>query len=267
MPARFLISAVVVMWHLLEPSVDVARAQGTLEEEERAEPPCAPSEVDALDALATLEHALAHDAAEARRARRVRGSIGAVLGAMLLPVGVVLLGKGHPVQNALGVGLVVGGATQLANSLAVFFPTATERLRRDHEQRRTRAGISPGELLRETEQIWRTRAKDEYIGRRIVGIGYAALGAVLAPVGMTLLLMEGQLFDISRQGQYKLGSALLGAGVPFLGLGLQLIFEAGPLERSYAAYARGRLERPGAGLSGALLPTRGGAVVSLAARY
>jgi hypothetical protein len=198
-----------------------------------------PVESDSPSAHAELERLegelqLAID--QERRGRRARAYAGMALGAALVPLGVVLLKREDPVQSALGVGVVVAGSGQLLTGLSMLAPTPVQRLAEEHH-RRKQDGASAEALLAETEKRWRTQAKVEHTVRRAVGLAYTTMGAALLPAGATLLLMRGQLFDMGRQTQYKLGAALLGMGAPFVGFGLIQLFEAGPLERSYEASA------------------------------
>jgi hypothetical protein len=234
----------------------------------------ATSRRDAPNAVETarLERELAFYAAEGRRERIAMLATSLACGAVLLPAGIVLSERSDAELNLFGLGLIIGGSAQLFGVPFFLIASPMERVSARHHERATSAETDPA-LLRNTEDDWARAATESRLVRTSVGVVYAALGVAAVPTGLVFLLAQPGVFGMSREPQYNWGSALVGAGVPFVTIGLQLLLRESLAETSWRAHGLAKSSQLQAGrvlpraLSVGMLPTRGGAMVGAEVRF
>jgi hypothetical protein len=205
-----------------------------------------------------------HQLAGQSRDRRVAMIVdGAATGALLLPSGIVLvLRSSDDVGNILGTGLIVSGSVALALGALELTPSSVERMADTFDARRA-AGSSNADLLRLSYAEWRDAAASARRTRSLLGGAETILGAVSIAVGMTMLLANEGLFGFDRNRQYRVGSISMGAGIPFLGVGLRTLFIQSAEERLWSMNAPAAERVPM--VSGFML--QGGGGVSLGYAY
>jgi hypothetical protein len=223
-----------------------------------AEP--APAGAPAVEQIAAL---LRENATSARDTRLAIASTQIAGGVAFLPAGIVLAARKDPVSQSIGIGMAVGGGVPLLFSGLSLLPSKMEGLLADFEQRRA-AGTSSDELLRVTENEWRTTAEASHSRRLVTGYVTLSLGTASTAFGLALLLAKPGFAGLDRNGQYTLGSVLVGPGLPLITAGVFSLFLRTPEESSWQAYralsqrdpTAFRLSAPSIGLA----PVQGGAL-------
>jgi hypothetical protein len=184
-------------------------------------------------------------------------------GVAFLPTGIVLAARKDPVSQSIGIGMAVGGGVPLLFSGLSLLPSKMEGLRDRFEERRT-AGMARDELLRVTESDWRETADASHSRRLVTGYITLSLGTASTAFGLALLLAKPGFAGLDRNGQYTLGSVLVGPGLPLITAGVFSLFQRTPEESSWQAYravsqrnlSAFRLSAPSIGLG----PLQGGAL-------
>jgi hypothetical protein len=231
-----------------------------------------------------LGELLGHFSAEASSYRAWGSGIGLGMGALLIPVGIVMItsasttttvggvtvtrdepvGLGGPIVLGLGIGSALGG---ILNLVLVSHPF--ERLSDAFEERR-RAGKAPAVVVAETESEWQDKVESQRSLRKVFGvIGVVAGGLVLA--GGTAFALAPISTSLTRNEQYGLAAALIATGSLSALAGIQLYFFSDPFESSYETYRRMKgptaprvgLGRPQLGAT----PVQGGAALTLGATF
>jgi len=162
-----------------------------------------------------------HGGAEEAEARRhATLAAGAVAGAGFVPIGVMLEERTDPIAHATGIGLIFAGGIPLVFSTLSLPTSSMERFAERFDERRT-AGMADDELARRTLDEWRDLAAASRSQRIRLGTGEAVLGLVAAAIGIGLLRHDDHVTS---------GSVLVGAGVPFIQLGLRGLLQRTPEE-------------------------------------
>lgn len=190
---------------------------------------------DSVDSAALLERELAVRASDGRRMRIVHAVAGVILAGVALPAGIVLQHREEQLVRLTGVGLIVGGSVQLVPALRGLFPSDMESLYARFQERKAK-NLSPEQLVAETEKDWREEAEQEHKIRTISGFIHFGLGLALLPAGLTLIFKQ-HVGDWSSLKQLNVGSALLGVGMSFTAIGLDLAFTKGDSQRSWEEHA------------------------------
>ncbi|MFT3925082.1 MAG: hypothetical protein QM778_21280 [Myxococcales bacterium] len=191
--------------------------------------------------VAQLERELDLHAREGRRERISQGIMGLVLGATLLPAGIVLGKRNDELVHLVSIGTTVTGATQLLKLPGLIFPSDMERMRGDYLKLK-QSGLSGSELVRATEKIWQKEARQEHLGRAVIGYFHLGVGMAAIPLGLFFMLRH-EVGDMSHTKQLNVGSTLLGIGIPVMGVAAELLFNKGPVERSWQSHEVTRRER------------------------
>jgi hypothetical protein len=216
--------------------------------------------------LAVLDYELTLYAREGKRERLSSNLTSAALGALLLPVGIVLNHRDDELLQITGVGLIAGGAVQLGMSLGVFFPTDVEQVAAHHAQRKA-SGKPTEQVIRETEAEWKHEAEVETKAWRWAGSIQLAIGLAALPIGMTVLLKD-QVGSMPHKRQINVASSLIGIGIPYLLTGVRMLFSTNPTEASWRA-SEGARQSWAIQTANALrvAPARGGAVFAASGRF
>ena len=202
--------------------------------------------------------------AEARRARLAEALTGLGIGSVLVPSGIVLLGRTDGISKALVIGLIVGGSVQLATAPFGFLPTRMDGIRSDLREIRWKERDTK-HTVRAIEDEWRDAAAESRRRRKIVGTTMLAVGAASLGTGIGFLLAPSGVLGMSRSTQYTLGGVLTGAGIQLTSLGVRFIFEWSAEESSWEGYRNMKADAPalGAAVSSTSIgvsPARGGAI-------
>jgi hypothetical protein len=199
---------------------------------------------------------------EARRARTAAAITGLGVGSALVPSGIVLLSRTDGVSSALVIGMISGGAAQLASVPLQFIPTRMSEIRDDFINRQKNLDSRARVLAFENE--WRLAAEASRHKRGYVGATLLIVGMVHLATGLSLLLAPEGFLGMSRKTQYIWGGVMLGVGVPVTTFGVRFLLEWSPEETSWEAYramkfnaeSLGRLRTPSIGV----MPLQGGAL-------
>ncbi len=185
-----------------------ARADPT--PEPAAEPPPAPVTTTGDDGF---ERFLTFAAADSHRGRMLSAAVNAALGAIEIPLGVVLTTRSDPGVGAVGVTVTTSGALSVVRLLqALPFPCPMEVLR-DHYEARRRSGQSPAVARAETEKEWQAAASRPDVGAWLHGADLTIASAMIAG-GSYLLLADPGVANMSRRDQTAWAAVLLGVALP-----------------------------------------------------
>jgi len=202
----------------------------------------------------------------ARRSRDTRLAFvasSAITKAALLTTGFILDGRADDVSKSIGVGLIAGGAAPLLFSAMLLAPAGIETVSANAGA--TNDGPA-SEEIRRIEGEWMRAAAKGRRTRLIAGTIEIAAGAGLSAAGAYLLLAKGGLWGLTRNGQYEVGSFLIGPGVPIFGVGVRSLLVESLEETSWQAHeARSGTPPPSPPVTGGLVPLRGGFLASLVA--
>jgi len=201
-------------------------------------------------------------AAQAHRTRVATALTGVGLGLVLVPAGIVLLGRTDGISRALVIGMIIGGSAQLVSVPFVFLPTRMDEIRNDFMSRP--ASMESKATIRQFENEWREAAESSRRKRFYVGSTLLVLGTLNVTAGMTCLLAPAGILGMSRKTQYTVGGVMMGVGTPVTTVGVRFLFEWSQEETSWEAYrsmksdarSLGRLELPTIGMA----PIPGGAL-------
>lgn len=172
--------------------------------------------------------------AEANRTRLATAFTGLGVGAALVPSGLVLLGRTDGISRALVIGMIVGGAAQLASVPLVFIPTRMDEIRHDFMSRP--AELESKATVRAIENEWRLAAEASQHKRAYVGSTLLIIGTLNLASGLSLLLAHEGIFGMSRKTQYTWGGVMMGIGVPVMTIGVRFLLEWSLEETSWEAY-------------------------------
>lgn len=165
--------------------------------------------------------AAVHGAAEEAEARRDANlAAGAIAGAGLVPIGVALEQRDDALAHATGIGLVFAGGIPLAFSALSLRASSIELFAARFAERRA-AGMADDALARITLDEWRVLAAASRSQRLRLGTVEALLGLAATAVGIGLLRPADHV---------TAGSVLVGAGVPFIQLGVRGLLQRTPEE-------------------------------------
>ena len=204
---------------------------------------------------------------DARRDRLARALTGLGVGCVLLPTGVVLLGRSDGVSEALVVGLIVGGAAQLASVPFALLPTRMDAIRDDLRERRARDADNE-ETRRAIEGEWRDAAASARTWRVVGGAVAIVVGALHLAAGLTFVLAPAGIFGLDRRSQYAWGGSLLGIGASVGTLGVRLSLDESAEETSWNTYRLMTPSAPSQPVSVVgVAPAPGGAVGTLAVSF
>jgi hypothetical protein len=191
------------------------------------------------DESVRLGRELSAVAATGRRERFTNLATAAASGGVLLPFGIALSQRDDEVLRLIGVGWTVAGSVQLSGAPFLLLASPMERVSARFEERRQGGASSPA-LVAETEREWAAAANQSRAVRLWFGGVYGALGAAMVPTGLTFLFASPGIFGMSRTTQYDWGSALVGAGVPFVTVALQMLLRESLAETSWEAHVLAR---------------------------
>lgn len=216
-------------------------------------------------------------AAQVFRTKLAASLTGLTVGAVMVPSGLVLLGRADGVSRALVIGMVIGGSAQLLSVPAMWIPTRMDGLR---EAFLNRARDSDSEdSVKAFENEWRLAAEASRRKRAYLGTTLALLGASGLATGLTFLLAPEGVLGMSRKTQYTWGGVLMGVGIPLGTYGVRFVFEWSPEEVAWHAYHSmvfdsgywGRRQGPPLSLSArgsfGAIPTPGGALLFASLSY
>jgi hypothetical protein len=153
-------------------------------------------------------------------------------GGAFLPTGIVLAARKDPVSQSIGIGMAVGGGVPLLFSALSLLPSKMEGLR-DHFEERRASHMASEELLRVTADEWRETANASQRSRLITGYVSLGLGSASTAFGMGLLLAKPGFAGLDRNGQYTVGSVLVGPGMPMITAGVFSLLQRTPEESSW----------------------------------
>jgi hypothetical protein len=185
-----------------------------------------------VERAASLLEQSAISARDTRLAIAVTQIVG---GVTFLPTGIVLAARKDPVSQSIGIGMAVGGGVPLLFSALSLLPSKMEGLR-DHFEQRRASNLTSAELLRITEHEWRETADASYQRRLITGYVTLGLGSASTAFGLGLLLAKPGFAGLDRNGQYTVGSILVGPGMPLITAGVFSLFQRTPEESSWQTY-------------------------------
>jgi hypothetical protein len=208
-------------------------------------------------------------AAQANRTRLATALTGLGIGAVMVPSGIVLMGRTDGISRALVIGMVVGGSAQLASVPLVLIPTRMDEIRDDFRSRP--ASLESKATVREIENEWRDAAESSRHKRTYVGATMLGVGTVSLATGLSLLLAPQGVLGMSRKTQYTWGGVTMGVGTPVITIGVRFLLEWSLEETSWEAYrtmksdagSLARLRWP----SLSVTPVPGGALASVAMTY
>ncbi|HWZ89498.1 MAG TPA: hypothetical protein VNW92_11630, partial [Polyangiaceae bacterium] len=152
-------------------------------------------------------------------------------GVAFLPAGIVLSTRKDPVSQSIGIGMAVGGGVPLLFSALSLLPSKMEGLR-DHFEDRRASNMATDDLLRVTEDEWREAANASHNVRLITGYITLSVGSASTAFGLGLLLAKPGFAGLDRNGQYTVGSLLVGPGMPLITAGVFSLFQRTPEESS-----------------------------------
>lgn len=203
-------------------------------------------------------------AAQSNRRRLASALIGLSVGSVLVPSGLVLLGRSDGISRALVIGMVVGGSAQLVSVPLQLVPTRMDEIRDKFIERP--ANVESKATIRAIEKEWREAAESGRRRRKLAGTSMLILGSANLAVGLTLLLAPEGVLAMSRKTQYIWGGVTMGFGVPVITISVRFLLEWSLEETSWEAYrtmksdatSLGRLRLPLPSLG--FTPIPGGAV-------
>jgi len=216
-----------------------------------------------------LGKALELYAAQANRTRIATALTGLGIGALMIPSGLVLMGRTDGISRALVIGMVVGGAAQLASAPLQFIPTRMDEIRDDFMSRP--ASLESKATVREIENEWRLAAEASRHKRAYVGTTLLIVGTLNFSAGLSLLLAPEGILGMSRKTQYTWGGIMMGVGTPVTTIGVHFLLEWSLEETSWEAYrtmksdagSLANLRWPSVGVA----PIPGGALASAAISF
>lgn len=171
---------------------------------------------------------------EADRIRVATALTGLGIGAVLLPSGLILLGRSDGLARSVVIGMIVGGALNLASVPLVFIPTPMDEIYADFMARPVNAESQA--TIRDIEGKWRQAAEDSRRRRKIVGTTLLIVGSASLISGLTLLLAPEGVLGMSRQAQYTVGGVAMGMGIPMTTVSVRLLLQWSLEESSWHAY-------------------------------
>lgn len=200
---------------------------------------------------------------EADRIRVATALTGLGIGAVLLPSGLVLLSRSDGLARSVVIGMIVGGALNLASVPLVFIPTPMDEIYADFMARPVKSESQA--TIKDIEHKWQEAAESSRRRRKIVGTTLLIVGSASLITGLTLLLAPEGVLGMSRQAQYTVGGVTMGMGIPMTTVSVRLLLQWSLEESSWHAYrtmkeaSRGARARPSAPTFG-VVPLPDGAV-------
>ena len=173
-------------------------------------------------------------AAEANRTRLATALTGLGVGAVMVPSGIVLMGRTDGISRALVIGMIVGGSAQLASVPLLLIPTRMDEIRDDFMRRP--ASRESKATVREIENEWRQAAEASRHKRTYVGATMLVFGTTSLVTGLSLLLAPQGILGMSRKTQYTWGGVMMGIGTPVITIGVRFLLEWSLEESSWEAY-------------------------------
>lgn len=231
------------------------------------EPIPQPVEVD-LDRLVT-QLDLFED--EARRKKTTTAVTGLTLGAATIPAGIILLNRTDGVSQALVIGMLVGGVSQVLSVPLSLIPTRMDQIREKlHE--RIKENAAPHHTVHTIEVEWREAAVAARTKRFRVGGALLTVGVMSVASGITFLIASEGIFGMSRTAQYTWGGIAWGTGISISTIGTRFLLEWSPEETAWASYRSMRADRSASVdrsrlPSLAFLPTLGGGMACTTVRF
>lgn len=171
---------------------------------------------------------------EADRIRVATALTGLGIGAVLLPSGLVLLGRSDGLARSVVIGMIIGGAAQLASVPLAFLPTRMDEIYADFMARPVEAESL--HTIRNIEGKWQQAAADSRRRRKVVGTTLLVVGGTSLITGLTLLLAPEGVLGMSRQAQYTVGGVTMGIGIPMTTVSVRLLLQWSLEESSWQAY-------------------------------
>ena len=204
-----------------------------------APPAAAPSASPPSTEDDRLRRFLEVEASAGRRGRVSGAVVNAVMGAVVVPPGVILAMKDDPGLQIAGVTLLIrGGWDLLSVPFALATPTPMENLLRHHEERTAR-GEAAVDRIAETEREWQHAIEEQRSASVPNAILALSLGSLEVAAGMYLLLQE-PILGFDRREQTVWGTLILGASLPGLAGGLFSLFGESPMEEQWELYQTGK---------------------------
>jgi hypothetical protein len=176
-----------------------------------------------------MEADLEVEASNARATRITNTVTGVVTGLVLVPTGILLLAR----SNILGLGMTIGGGTQLALVPLALFPSGIERVDARFQALRD-TGAADDLLRRATEQDWHATAVATRSVGRAVGWSLLGVGAAAASTGLGLLIVNPG----NNGPQYTAGAICASAGLSFLVSAFRLVLQSSAEENSWLLHQR-----------------------------
>jgi hypothetical protein len=177
---------------------------------------------------------------DSRQGRKAIAVTQGLLGAAMLGPGIALSRRADSELQFIGAGFIVAGSIQLATVPLLLIPMPIERIH-DHLNERLARGEDEATVARAIETELRDASARKERTRPYVGAAGLALGTAGLATGMVFLLARPGLGGMARQTQYIWGAALVGAGAPFVTMGLHNLLQRSPEESAWAAYRAARL--------------------------
>src|SRR4029079_13551664 len=128
---------------------------------------------------------------------------GLSVGSVLVPSGLVLLGRSDGISRALVVGMVVGGSAQIVSVPLQLIPSRMDEIRDKFIERP--ANVESKATIRAIEQEWREAAESSHSRRNLVVATMLIGGSANLTAGLALLLAPEGVLGMSRKTQYTWG--------------------------------------------------------------
>jgi hypothetical protein len=239
------------------------------------------NDIEDMQRLGDLLDRLSSDV---RSARVWSGAFAIGAGAVVLPTGIYVstrsncfdqggvtvcpsdssIGLGGPIILGAGIGLILGGAINLAVASHPF-----EDLHDKFVQRRAE-GKTPAQVVSETEEGWRDKVQSTRTLRQVAGILAVSVGGLGLIGGTALALVKPPFGKLSANEQYGFAAAILVPSAVAVAGGLGVYFFPEPSEVAWETYRRMKTPPPRAASFHPQIgaaPLAGGGLVTLGATF
>jgi hypothetical protein len=147
-----------------------------------------------------LQRVLETAASQGRNGRITAAVVDATVAAVVTPPGVILVTRGDPGLQIVGVTLLIRGGWDLYSMAFTALPSSMETLRAHYDKRKAQ-GDAPAAVIAETELEWQDAIRHARHIRPIYGVLDLVLGTAETAAGMYLLLANPGAFGWDRQQQ------------------------------------------------------------------
>ena len=214
-----------------------------------------------------LNTALEAFASEGRDMRSAMGLTALGSAAVLLPAGLVLVGRSDAVAQSLGLSMSISGSVALLSVPFTLIPSTMEQLRDDFRAALAAGNVTAAATIANTEAAWALAARKSAKRRHLSGAVASLVGAASVALGFVLLLAPTGIAGMDQTTQYAWGASLVGAGVPLSTSGARALLVENPEESSWRVYqgmksdmSPPRIERSTTALYLTIAPTVGGGI-------